>query len=53
MEKTEASSTNESLSLNDNLDNDSSVQSSVIKLPQKRFFRQRAHANPFSDHLLE
>lgn len=26
---------------------------SVVKLPQKRFFRQRAHANPFSDHLLE
>jgi hypothetical protein len=25
----------------------------VVKLPQKRFFRQRAHANPFSDHLLE
>ncbi|KAJ3137255.1 tRNA (guanine-N(7)-)-methyltransferase (tRNA(m7G46)-methyltransferase) [Geranomyces variabilis] len=23
------------------------------KLPQKRFFRQRAHANPFSDHQLE
>ena len=22
-------------------------------LPQKRFFRQRAHANPFSDHDLE
>lgn len=26
---------------------------SIVKLPQKRFFRQRAHANPFSDHLLE
>jgi len=24
-----------------------------VKLPQKRFFRQRAHANPFSDHKLE
>ena len=23
-----------------------------VKLPQKRFFRQRAHANPFSDHQL-
>lgn len=22
------------------------------KLPQKRFYRQRAHANPFSDHHL-
>ncbi|KAJ1559636.1 hypothetical protein HK405_009868, partial [Cladochytrium tenue] len=21
------------------------------QLPQKKFFRQRAHANPFSDHL--
>ncbi|KAI9155886.1 tRNA (guanine-N(7)-)-methyltransferase (tRNA(m7G46)-methyltransferase) [Blastocladiella emersonii ATCC 22665] len=25
----------------------------VAKLPQKKFFRQRAHANPFSDHSLE
>ena len=24
-----------------------------VKLPQKKFFRQRAHANPFSDHQLE
>jgi tRNA (guanine-N7-)-methyltransferase len=24
-----------------------------VKLPQKRFFRQRAHANPFSDHQLK
>jgi tRNA (guanine-N7-)-methyltransferase len=24
-----------------------------LKLPQKRFFRQRAHCNPFSDHQLE
>ena len=24
-----------------------------MKLPQKRFFRQRAHANPFSDHQLD
>ncbi|KAG0732756.1 hypothetical protein G6F23_014006 [Rhizopus arrhizus] len=23
------------------------------KLPRKRFYRQRAHANPFSDHQLE
>jgi len=22
-------------------------------MPQKRFFRQRAHANPFSDHMLD
>lgn len=26
---------------------------SAIMMPQKRFFRQRAHANPFSDHRLE
>jgi len=25
----------------------------MAKLPQKRFFRQRAHANPFSDHDLK
>ncbi|CAM0138508.1 tRNA (guanine-N(7)-)-methyltransferase (tRNA(m7G46)-methyltransferase) [Umbelopsis sp. WA50703] len=31
-----------------------SVQSeSQIKLPQKRYYRQRAHANPFSDHQLK
>lgn len=27
--------------------------SDAIKLPRKRFYRQRAHANPFSDHKLE
>ncbi|KAJ5762364.1 uncharacterized protein N7511_005746 [Penicillium nucicola] len=26
---------------------------SVVKMPQKKFFRQRAHANPFSDHNLD
>lgn len=25
----------------------------MAKLPQKRYFRQRAHANPFSDHDLK
>ncbi|KAI1831480.1 hypothetical protein DTO013E5_2901 [Penicillium roqueforti] len=30
-----------------------STDGSVIKMPQKKFFRQRAHANPFSDHRLE
>ncbi|KAJ5679415.1 tRNA (guanine-N(7)-)-methyltransferase [Penicillium macrosclerotiorum] len=25
----------------------------TVKMPQKRFFRQRAHANPFSDHKLD
>ena len=24
----------------------------ATKLPQKKFYRQRAHANPFSDHNL-
>lgn len=24
----------------------------VPELPQKKFYRQRAHANPFSDHQL-
>ncbi|PGH12083.1 tRNA (guanine-N(7)-)-methyltransferase [Helicocarpus griseus UAMH5409] len=28
------------------------IQSGEIRLPQKRLYRQRAHANPFSDHLL-
>ncbi|KAI9786047.1 MAG: tRNA (guanine-N(7)-)-methyltransferase (tRNA(m7G46)-methyltransferase) [Peltula sp. TS41687] len=27
-------------------------QGSTTKLPQKKFYRQRAHANPFSDHQL-
>jgi tRNA (guanine-N7-)-methyltransferase len=35
---------------NNNLDNQ---QSEAVKLPQKRFFRQRAHANPFSHHQLD
>ncbi|CDZ98217.1 trm8p [Phaffia rhodozyma] len=26
---------------------------SIIKLPQKKFYRQRAHANPLADHALE
>lgn len=33
--------------------NTAATSPSIAKLPQKRFFRQRAHANPFSDHLLE
>ena len=24
----------------------------LIQLPKKKFYRQRAHANPFSDHAL-
>ncbi|CAN6636581.1 tRNA (guanine-N(7)-)-methyltransferase [Trichomonascus vanleenenianus] len=28
-------------------------ESAEIKLPQKRYYRQRAHSNPFSDHQLE
>lgn len=28
-------------------------QNALAQLPRKRFYRQRAHANPFSDHSLE
>ena len=33
----------------------SSIQSAsaIIKLPQKRFFRQRAHSNPIADHIFD
>ncbi|KAI5467674.1 PXA domain-containing protein [Mariannaea sp. PMI_226] len=31
----------------------SRTKDGVTQLPRKKFFRQRAHANPFSDHLLE
>jgi tRNA (guanine-N7-)-methyltransferase len=27
-------------------------QEGVSELPRKKFYRQRAHANPFSDHQL-
>lgn len=27
-------------------------QDGVSELPRKKFYRQRAHANPFSDHQL-
>ena len=53
----EAVAVNNEVSVADNGTNDASTATnsttSVAKLPQKRFFRQRAHANPFSDHLLE
>lgn len=29
------------------------AEGSTIDLPKKRFYRQRAHANPFSDYALE
>lgn len=29
------------------------TKNGLARLPRKRFFRQRAHANPFSDHFLE
>ncbi|RUS23120.1 m7G tRNA methyltransferase [Endogone sp. FLAS-F59071] len=32
---------------------DESQRQKTAKLPQKRYYRQRAHANPFSDHQLE
>lgn len=25
----------------------------VVSLPQKKYFRQRAHSNPISDHLVD
>lgn len=28
-------------------------ENGMVELPKKRFYRQRAHANPFSDHSLE
>ncbi|KAG6007482.1 tRNA (guanine-N(7)-)-methyltransferase (tRNA(m7G46)-methyltransferase) [Claviceps maximensis] len=31
----------------------STDQDGVARMPRKRFYRQRAHANPFSDHTLE
>lgn len=31
----------------------STLPGTVIKLPQKRFYRQRAHANPLADHELD
>lgn len=30
-----------------------SIKSKKVKLPKKRYYRQRAHSNPFSDHKLE
>lgn len=35
------------------LEDSNSAEVLAARLPQKRYFRQRAHANPFSDHLLE
>jgi hypothetical protein len=32
--------------------NELNKESSSAALPQKKFYRQRAHANPFSDHSL-
>jgi hypothetical protein len=52
-EQAEVIPTNVSKSLNLNPEESNSTASLTGKLPQKRFFRQRAHANPFSDHLLE
>ena len=28
-------------------------EEALLKVPQKRFYRQRAHANVFVDHLLD
>lgn len=31
---------------------DGAGKAAKIELPKKKFYRQRAHANPFSDHAL-
>jgi len=31
----------------------SAAEEALLKVPQKRFYRQRAHANVFVDHLLD
>jgi hypothetical protein len=36
-----------------NADAESSLPSEKTKYPQKRFYRQRAHTNPMSDHDLD
>ena len=33
-------------------ENDAKTTITKIQLPKKKFYRQRAHANPFSDHAL-
>ena len=30
-----------------------SADGTVVELPKKRFYRQRAHANPLNDHTFE
>jgi tRNA (guanine-N7-)-methyltransferase len=32
---------------------DKEAEEGVAELPRKKFYRQRAHANPFSDHNLK
>ena len=34
-------------------DNKDNAGTGEIKMPKKKFYRQRAHANPFSDHQLD
>ena len=31
---------------------EAAVEGGLVELPKKKFYRQRAHANPFSDHAL-
>lgn len=35
------------------LQNDGNSTTGEVKMPKKKFYRQRAHANPFSDHRLD
>jgi len=32
---------------------DKVVENAALRLPQKRYFRQRAHSNPISDHMVD
>lgn len=34
-------------------DNDNVESTQVVSLPQKRYYRQRAHSNPIADHCFE
>lgn len=39
--------------MSDEEDTVSALMSETVKLPQKRFYRQRAHSNPMSDHIFD
>lgn len=37
----------------DAADTNSKAEEKKLNLPQKKYFRQRAHSNPISDHLVD